>query len=245
MPTEVMQRYRQGAGSVLFCIDRVLMNRVRNGLVFVSAYSKDSVDESISRGDGEKEGTQSSSDQPETSPLNTALIATFHALDHACCNRCALIDLSLDDNFEKDIHDSIIMRYPEPSRIFYYRPSQVSDKDHSKSDLRYNIIRVTNGSLDFRQNINTKLLSTLRAFAPDIIILKINTLHEAVPWATKKIAHVANMCCQGRIISIIEDNMGVSDDVNSNASKGVFDHVKMLIDSYHSMLDVSRNVLQR
>ena len=230
LPTELVQKYRQGAGSALFAIDRVLMNRVRNGIVFVPIYLPDNINETISI-----------SNQPKTSPLNTPLITTFHALGHARCNRCALIDLGFENNQESNIHDNIIMRYPEPSRLFYYRPGQTSEINPTKSDLQYNIIRVENDREQFRQNINNKLLPTLRAFAPDLIIMKISSLHDDIPWVTKKIAVVADMCCQGRIVSIVETEAGSSEALQMAEFQNLSDHLKLLIDSCHSMINVSRS----
>ena len=90
------------------------------------------------------------------------------------------------------------------------------------------------GRSEFRRQIETRLLPPLRAFNPDLILISAgfdgtkddvgNCRHTAsgnrsqmqgldlepedFHWATEKIVEVANMCCNGRVVSVLEGGYG-------------------------------------
>lgn len=89
----------------------------------------------------------------------------------------------------------------------------------------------TSGRLAYRQAIQNRLLPALRAFNPDLILLSSgfdackgdvgNAKHERdgermgidlepedYAWTTRKILEIADICCQGRVVSVLEGGYG-------------------------------------
>jgi acetoin utilization deacetylase AcuC-like enzyme len=87
------------------------------------------------------------------------------------------------------------------------------------------------GRAAYRQAIQTRLLPALRAFNPDIILISAgfdaakgdvgNARHERggekmgldlepedYAWTTRKILEIADMCCHGRVVSVLEGGYG-------------------------------------
>ena len=87
------------------------------------------------------------------------------------------------------------------------------------------------GRAAYRQAIGTRLLPALRAFNPDLILISAgfdaangdvgNARHERngqkvgldlepedYAWTTRKILEIADMCCQGRVVSVLEGGYG-------------------------------------
>lgn len=87
------------------------------------------------------------------------------------------------------------------------------------------------GRLAYRQAIQTRLLPALRAFNPDLILISAgfdaakndvgNARHERggekmgldlkpedYAWTTRKILEVADICCHGRVVSVLEGGYG-------------------------------------
>jgi acetoin utilization deacetylase AcuC-like enzyme len=88
------------------------------------------------------------------------------------------------------------------------------------------------GRLAYREAIRSRLLPALRAFNPDLILISAgfdalkydvgNARHEGVgrekmgldlepedyAWTTRKILQIADICCQGRVVSILEGGYG-------------------------------------
>jgi acetoin utilization deacetylase AcuC-like enzyme len=88
------------------------------------------------------------------------------------------------------------------------------------------------GRLAYRAAIRNRLLPALRAFNPDLILISAgfdalkydvgNARHEGIgrekmgldlepedyAWTTRKIVQIADICCQGRVVSILEGGYG-------------------------------------
>jgi acetoin utilization deacetylase AcuC-like enzyme len=91
---------------------------------------------------------------------------------------------------------------------------------------------VTSGRLAYRKAIQDRLLPALRAFNPDLILISAgfdackgdvgNAKHEFggktrmgldlepedYAWTTRKILEIADICCQGRVVSVLEGGYG-------------------------------------
>ena len=90
---------------------------------------------------------------------------------------------------------------------------------------------LSSGRLAYRQAIQSRLLPSLRAFNPDLILISAgfdaakgdvgNARHERdrermgldleaedYAWATRKILEVADLCSQGRVVSVLEGGYG-------------------------------------
>lgn len=90
----------------------------------------------------------------------------------------------------------------------------------------------TGGRFTYRKSIQDRLLPALRAFNPDLILISAgfdackddvgNAKHEIggkqkagmdlepedYAWATRKILEIADICCQGRVVSVLEGGYG-------------------------------------
>eukprot|EP00526_Cylindrotheca_closterium_P002104 CAMPEP_0113658460 /NCGR_PEP_ID=MMETSP0017_2-20120614/31730_1 /TAXON_ID=2856 /ORGANISM="Cylindrotheca closterium" /LENGTH=1113 /DNA_ID=CAMNT_0000572733 /DNA_START=65 /DNA_END=3407 /DNA_ORIENTATION=- /assembly_acc=CAM_ASM_000147 len=121
----------------------------------------------------------------------------------------------------------------------------------------------------YRKAIQNRLLPALRAFNPDLILISTgfdackgdvgNAKHEFggkekmgidlepedYAWTTRKILEIADICCQGRVVSILEGGYGrtpaatagVPNDGSNSLDKSVFSecamrHVHAMIDPY-------------
>lgn len=126
------------------------------------------------------------------------------------------------------------------------------------------------GRLAYRQAIQNRLLPALRAFNPDLILISAgfdaakgdvgNARHEKdrermgldlepedYAWTTRKILEIADICCKGRVISVLEGGYGRTPVATAAASamsngrpdldRGVFGecavrHLHAMIDPY-------------
>lgn len=107
LPQAQMKSHRQLTGSALYAVDRVIMHRVRNAVVFLPTYKAFS----------DIDLNAESQDNFTESPWNSVMITAFHCLSHARCNRCAIVDLSMEnDGSEYNVFDSNVKAYNEGSR---------------------------------------------------------------------------------------------------------------------------------
>jgi acetoin utilization deacetylase AcuC-like enzyme len=124
------------------------------------------------------------------------------------------------------------------------------------------------GRLAYRRAIQSRLLPALRAFNPDLIMLSTgfdackgdvgNAKHEFdakekmgidlepedYAWTTRKVLEIADICCQGRVVSVLEGGygrtpaaVGGEKDPSAPLDKTVFSecamrHVHAMIDPY-------------
>jgi acetoin utilization deacetylase AcuC-like enzyme len=143
-----------------------------------------------------------------------------------------------------------------------------------------NATSTISGRFAYRQAIQNRLLPSLRAFNPDLIIISAgfdagkndvgNAKHEFggkermgmdlepedYAWTTRKIMEIADICCQGRVVSVLEGGYGTtppagSNDPNEPLDKSTFSecamrHVHAMIDPYDTearFVSSSRNDL--
>jgi acetoin utilization deacetylase AcuC-like enzyme len=122
------------------------------------------------------------------------------------------------------------------------------------------------GRLAYRQAIQNRLLPSLRAFNPDLILISAgfdaskgdvgNARHEQggrermgldlepedYAWTTRKILEIADICCQGRVVSVLEGGYGrtpptaaASGDAHPPLDKTIF--AECAIRHLHAMID--------
>lgn len=113
-----------------------------------------------------------------------------------------------------------------------------SSLDSSHAEMQPSFYYGT-GREAYRRSIEQRLLPALRAFNPDLILLSVgfdacrgdvgNARHykngkkiqgidlepEDYAWTTRKIMEVADICCHGRIVSVLEGGYGSSDETIS------------------------------
>jgi len=128
---------------------------------------------------------------------------------------------------------------------------------------------LNSGRHAYRKAIQNRLLPALRAFNPDLILISTgfdackgdvgNAKHEFggkekmgidlepedYAWTTRKILEIADICCQGRVVSVLEGGYGrtppadasIPDDGTNSLDKSAFSecamrHVHAMIDPY-------------
>ena len=136
------------------------------------------------------------------------------------------------------------------------------------------------GRLAYRRAIQNRLLPSLRAFNPDLILISTgfdaakgdvgNARHyaggkermgldlepEDYAWTTRKILEIADICCQGRVVSVLEGGYGRSPvlgpvSVDSAGASNTLDkayfsecairHLHAMIDPYDTELRFGRD----
>lgn len=117
------------------------------------------------------------------------------------------------------------------------------------------------GRLAYRQAIQNRLLPALRAFNPDLILVSAgfdaaradvgNARHERTgermgldlepedyAWTTRKILEIADICCQGRVVSVLEGGYGRTPTGGgealdrSNLAECAARHLHAMVDPY-------------
>ena len=127
---------------------------------------------------------------------------------------------------------------------------------------------LASGRLAYRDAIQNRLLPALRAFNPDLILISSgfdackgdvgNARHERggrervgldldpedYAWTTRKILEIADICCSGKVVSVLEGGYGMSNPSNSDSedispgldrslfSECAIRHLHALIDPY-------------
>ena len=119
----------------------------------------------------------------------------------------------------------------------------------------------TSGRFAYRQAIQNRLLPALRAFNPDLILISAgfdaarldvgNARHERggermgldlepedYAWTTRKVLEIADICCQGRVVSVLEGGYGRSTPGGSmeldrsNLAECAVRHLHAMVDPY-------------
>ncbi|MEJ2118603.1 MAG: histone deacetylase family protein, partial [Alphaproteobacteria bacterium] len=95
------------------------------------------------------------------------------------------------------------------------------------------------GGEEFREAYTTRILPALEAFAPDLILISAGfDAHQADPlsniglveddyiWSTMRLSSIADKCCKGRIVSMLEGGY----DLRALA-QSVAGHIRALMDA--------------
>jgi Histone deacetylase domain len=103
--------------------------------------------------------------------------------------------------------------------------------------------------LEVRDCYRKKILPRLKEFDPDIIFISagfdahrkdtmnfgyVGMVEEDYEWLTEQIVKVANSCCNGRIVSVLEGGYKVQGGIVSPFARSVASHVRALVDGGHS-----------
>ena len=143
--------------------------------------------------------------------------------------------------------------------------SEAGSTSNSLASPRQTVGR--SGRMAYRQAIQSRLLPALRAFNPDLILISAgfdalksdvgNARHERggekmgldlepedYAWTTRKILEIADICCNGKVVSVLEGGYGRTPPVvlhgeEKNLDRTVFAecavrHLQAMIDPYDS-----------
>merc|ERR1712194_837091 len=100
--------------------------------------------------------------------------------------------------------------------------------------------------LEVRDTYRKKILPSLREFDPDIIFISagfdahkkdnmnfgyVGMVEDDYEWVTEQLVRVANTCCKGRIVSVLEGGYKIHGGIVSPFARSVASHVRALVDA--------------
>merc|ERR1712238_49510 len=103
--------------------------------------------------------------------------------------------------------------------------------------------------LEVRDTYRKQILPTLREFDPDIIFISagfdahkkdsmnfgyVGMVEDDYEWVTEQLVRVANTCCKGRIVSVLEGGYKIHGGIVSPFARSVASHVRALEDGGRS-----------
>jgi len=119
-----------------------------------------------------------------------------------------------------------------------------SDDDQFKEPLIYNCpLDAPTGSMKYRTELIENVLPILRLFGPDIVFMSAgfdghadddmnigmcSITEDDYAFITKSVQEVANECCQGRLISVLEGGYAVHQQITSPFAQSGLSHVRAL-----------------
>ncbi|MBA4741764.1 MAG: histone deacetylase family protein [Azoarcus sp.] len=168
---------------------------------------------------------------------NQAAIAAVHAKEHHMLERVAVIDF--DVHHGNGTQDAF---FDDPALFYgstHQSPLYPGTGSRAETGVANNIVNVPLppgcDSAVFRSQVESELLPKLRAFNPEIIIISagfdahtldplagLNFKDEDYRWITEQLKEIAEECCGGRIVSILEggyslDGLASSTEVHVKA----------------------------
>ena len=209
------------------------------------------------------------------SPSSTASTVSLHNTRHKAKRKAEEMGAGVDA-LKDDSSEAGAVEYPETVDT---ESESASMKGSSHGSTKGQRTPITNmGRLAYRRAIQNRLLPSLRAFNPDLILISAgfdaakgdvgNARHyvggkelmgldlepEDYAWTTRKILEIADICCQGRVVSVLEGGYGRSPVLgpatNSGGSnsldKAFFSecairHLHAMIDPYDTELRFGRD----
>jgi acetoin utilization deacetylase AcuC-like enzyme/ankyrin repeat protein len=103
--------------------------------------------------------------------------------------------------------------------------------------------------LDLRDSYRKQILPALREFDPDLIFISagfdahrkdtmnfgyVGMVEDDYEWVTEQLIKVANTCCNGRVISVLEGGYKIHGGIVSPFARSVASHVRALVDGGRS-----------
>jgi acetoin utilization deacetylase AcuC-like enzyme len=157
--------------------------------------------------------------------FNQAAIAAVHALELHGLERVAVVDF--DVHHGNGTQDAFFNRpelfYASSQQAPFY-PGTGAVGEHGVADNIVNVpLRSGAGSREFREQTAAVILPALRAFNPQLIIISagfdahaddplagLNLQDDDYRWVTAELMRVADECCDGRIVSVLEGGYSLS-----------------------------------
>jgi acetoin utilization deacetylase AcuC-like enzyme len=170
---------------------------------------------------------------------NQAAIAAVYAKERHMLERVAVIDF--DVHHGNGTQDAF---YNDPSLFYgstHQSPLYPGTGSRAETGVAGNIVNVPLppgcNSEVFRSQVTSELMPKLRAFNPELIIISagfdahmldplagLNFKDEDYRWITEELKELAEECCEGRIVSILEGGYSLDGLASSTAA-----HVKALM----------------
>lgn len=247
---------RAAAGTVCMAVDRVVQKEFRNAVCLVRPPGHH-----VGRHGRTKDAPSSG-----FCLLNNVVIGAVHARMYPWIRKIAVLDWDIHhgngtEELLKDDPDAFFASiHLYSSGSFFPGTGKSCDED--------NLINVAlensgtgSGSVAFRTALTEKILPAMRSFAPDIIFISAGfdghrddilggvaaVKDPSVPagyveddyaWATTEVLKLADECCDGRVVSVLEGGYDVRKETNSLA-KSVAAHIGA-ISNYELALKAQR-----
>ena len=170
--------------------------------------------------------------------LNNIAIAAEHALNQYQLSRVAIVDFDVHHGNGTDAmarkHENIFYASTHQSRIY---PNTGNPADNIEGRILNVPMNAGEGSIRFREIYNHQILPAVRAFKPDLLMIsagfdahkddplaQIEVETEDFGWITAELVKIANECCGGKIVSVLEGGYNLAALSDSVAS-----HLKNLM----------------
>ena len=151
--------------------------------------------------------------------FNSVAIAAEHARSAHGLKRVAVVDFDVHhgNGTQHTFENRPGLMYCSTHQYPFYPGSGAT----SETGCDNNIVNVPMargaGTVEFRSAFNNTILPALRDFKPELLIIsagfdahegdilgELNVTTEDYAWVTRKLMDVANECCQGRVVSMLE-----------------------------------------
>jgi acetoin utilization deacetylase AcuC-like enzyme len=214
--------------------------------------------------------------EPVQSATSTASKASSHNTRHKAKRKAAENTTATDSLTNDDSSEAGAFSGNEVPKDCDTESETTSAKESSTGSAKGRTNATPNmGRIAYRRAIQNRLLPSLRAFNPDLILISTgfdaakgdvgNARHylggkqgmgldlepEDYAWTTRKILEIADICCQGRVVSVLEGGYGrtpvmaAPSGVPQSLDKAFFSecairHLHAMIDPYDSELRFGR-----
>jgi len=151
--------------------------------------------------------------------FNSAAIAAFHAREAHKMERVAVVDFDVHhgNGTQHSLENNAGMFYGSSHQFPAY-PGTGSASETGCADNVCNVpLAAGAGSREFRKAYEDRILPSLRAFNPELLIIsagfdahvrdplaQLNVQTEDYAWLTRQLMDVADECCDGRVVSLLE-----------------------------------------
>ena len=168
--------------------------------------------------------------------FNSAAIVTRYAQQKYGAERAALVDFDVHHgNGSQDIFwsDKSVMYCSTHEMPLYPGTGAITERGMHNTIVNAPL-RAGDGGDQFREAFETVILPRLRDFKPDVLIISagfdahtrdplanLNLVEADFTWVTQKLMEVADQCCGGRIVSMLEggyDLQGLSRSVAAHVT---------------------------
>jgi acetoin utilization deacetylase AcuC-like enzyme len=171
--------------------------------------------------------------------FNNAAIAARHAQKTHDAERVAIVDFDVHHgNGSQDIFwsDASVMYCSTHQMPLYPGTGAISERG-ARNTIVNAPLSPGDGGDQFREAMDTVILPRLESFAPDLVIISagfdahmrdplanLNLLEPDYAWVTQKLMELADRCCGGRVVSLLEGGYDLE-----GLSKSVAAHVTALM----------------
>jgi acetoin utilization deacetylase AcuC-like enzyme len=213
----------RSAGGAILAVDDVMPRKVRNAFV----------------------ATRPPGHHAETAKpmgfcfFNNAAVAARHAQKKWGVGRVAIMDFDVHHgNGTQDIfwNDATVM-YASTHEMPLYPGTGAMNETGDKNTIVNAPLRAGDGGGEMREAFEIVILPRMRAFQPDLVIISagfdahvrdplanINCVEADFAWMTRKLMEVADECCSGRVVSLLEGGYDLE-----GLSRSVAAHVMTLM----------------